>query len=89
MTGGSQKPNGPSKPCQPVNDLKTLYSESISSPRRVLSRKNSPQPRGNSIATGAFTSSQLAAAPAAVLENSCTLPLRRLTSSSGSNSSTG
>ena len=37
-----------SKPRQPVNDFTTLYSESMSSPRRVLSRKNSDHPRGNS-----------------------------------------
>ncbi|SKW05826.1 Uncharacterised protein [Mycobacteroides abscessus subsp. massiliense] len=72
-----------------MKDLKTLYSESMSSPRRVLSRKNSPHPRGKSIATGAFTTTQLASAAAAVLENSCILPPRRLTNSSGNSSSTG
>src|ERR1700757_3514736 len=64
--GGCQKPSVRSKPLQPVNDFTTLYNESMSSPRRVLSRKNSDQPRGKSTNTGRFTNNQVAAAAPAL-----------------------
>src|SRR5581483_11243399 len=61
---------------QPVKDFTTLYSESMSSPRRVLSRKNSDQPRGNSTSTGRFTNNQVAAAVAAVRATARSRPVR-------------
>src|SRR4029077_20342565 len=57
--GGCQNPRFWSNPRQPVKDFTTLYSESISSPRRVLSRKNSDHPRGNNTMIGRFTTSQV------------------------------
>ena len=87
--GGSQKPRSGSKPGQPVNDFTTLYSESMSSPRRVLSRKNSDQPRGNNTMIGRLTSNQAPTAAAAVLPTSRRRPARIANSVSGISSSSG
>src|SRR6185437_9386468 len=87
--GGSQKPSPGSNPCQPVNDLTTLYRESMSSPRRVLSRKNSDQPRGNSTSTGRFTNSQVTAVAAAVRATSRRRPDRMPSTSIGPRNSSG
>src|SRR6202041_380410 len=64
------------KPPQPVSDLATLYNESMSSPRRVLSRKNSDHPRGKSTNTGRFTNNQVAAAATAVRPRAPRRPVR-------------
>src|ERR1700733_536895 len=39
IVGGCQNPSLESNPRQPVNDLTTLYNESMSSPRRVFKSK--------------------------------------------------
>ncbi|CNV68652.1 Uncharacterised protein [Mycobacterium tuberculosis] len=88
-SGGSQKPRGGSKPRQPVNDLTTLYNESMSSPRRVLSRKNSDQPRGKSSITGRFTNNQVAAAAAMVRARAFRRPARMPSSNNGYKNNSG
>ena len=87
--GGCQNPRFGSKPRQPVNDLTTLYSESMSSPRRVLSRKNSDHPRGNSTITGRFTTSHVTTAAIAVRPTSRSRPVRRPRMTSGASSNSG
>lgn len=87
--GGCQKPSFGSNPRQPVNDLTTLYSESMSSARRVLSRKNSDQPRGKNTSTGRFTSSQVATAATAVRAQAPRRPVRIPRSSMGPRNSSG
>jgi hypothetical protein len=87
--GGSQNPSLGSKPRQPVNDLTTLYSESMSSPRRALSRKNSDQPRGNSSRTGRFTTNQVATATPAVRDSAPRRPVRMPRTSIGPKNSSG
>ncbi len=76
-------------PPQPVNDFTTLYSESISSPRRVLSRKNSDHPRGNSTMIGRFTTSHVSTAAIAVLPTSRSRPVRTASIANGASSSSG
>src|SRR5829696_3645268 len=87
--GGCQKPKFWSNPPQPVNDFTTLYSESMSSPRRVLSRKNSDHPRGNSTIIGRFTTSQASTVAIAVRPTSRSRPVRMPRSTNGTNSSSG
>ncbi len=87
--GGCQNPRCWSKPPQPVNDFTTLYNESISSPRRVLSRKNSDHPRGNSTITGRFTTSHVSTVAIAVLPTSRSRPVRRPSITIGTSSSSG
>ncbi len=87
--GGCQKPRSGSKPCQSLNDFTTLYSESMSSPRRVLSRKNSDHPRGNSTMIGRLITNHVTTAVSAVLPTSRSRPVRNASSTSGTNNSSG
>src|SRR5690242_5954003 len=87
--GGCQNPRCGSKPPQPVNDFTTLYSESMSSPRRVLSRKNSDHPRGKSTMIGRFTTSHVSTVAVAALPTSRSRPVRSPRSTIGTNSNSG
>ena len=89
MVGGCHNPRSVSKPCQSVKDFTTLYSESMSSPRRALSRKNSDHPRGNSTITGRLTSSQAMTALTAVLPTSRSRPVRTPRIANGISSKSG
>src|SRR5882757_543835 len=86
---GSQKPSDGSKPRQPVNDFTTLYSESMSSPRRVLRRKNSDQPRGKSSNTGRFTRNQVTIAATVVRAQLPRRPARIPNTSNGPRNNSG
>ena len=66
-----------------------MYSESMSSPRRVLSRKNSDQPRGNITMIGRFTTTQATAAAAVVRATAPSRPVRTPSTRNGSNNSSG
>src|SRR5215218_3131370 len=63
--------------------------ESISSPRRVLSRKNSDHPRGYRTMIGRFTTAQVTTAAMVALPTSRSLPVRTANNTNGINSSSG
>src|SRR5690349_14610556 len=87
--GGCQNPRFGSNPRHPVNDFTTLYNESMSSPRRVLSRKNSDHPRGNITMTGRFTTTQVHTAASTVVPISRPRPVRTANIANGNSNNTG